>query len=226
MESSQAKITLDLNRVYKHRFEWLKSDKRNKTWQIIADWIEKQTDRPQVVLDPAAGSGEFIVASGANERWACDIIDHRGFWPANVKTVFGDIFGLTLPSGYFDMIFVSNFLEHLASPDRVYEYLMRLRDCIKPGGLLVIMGPNYRFCAAEYFDFADHLLPLSDRTIQEHLAAVDLRCERVVPRFLPLSFRSQRYSTPLMVKIYLRLPFVWRFFGKQFFIVASRPPVS
>jgi hypothetical protein len=94
---------------------------------------------------------------------------------------------------------------------------------LKPGGKIAIMGPNFRFCANEYFDFADHLLPLSDRTIEEHLAAVDLTCEEVIPKFLPLSFRSQRISHSIFVRVYLKLPILWKFFGKQFFIVATRP---
>ena len=117
---------------------------------------------------------------------------------------------------------ISDFLERLATPGHVYRCLMQLRQALKTNGKLVIMGPNFRFCANEYYDFADHLLPLSDRTIEEHLAAVDMKCERIVPRFLPLAFRSQRFSHPLLVKLYLAVPFFWRIFGKQFFIVATR----
>jgi len=99
---------------------------------------------------------------------------------------------------------------------------MQLRNALKPSGKLAIMGPNFRFSAKEYYDFADHLLPLSDRTIEEHLAAVDMKCEQIIPRFLPLEFRSQRFSHPLLVKLYLVVPLFWRFFCKQFFIIAAK----
>ena len=124
---------------------------------------------------------------------------------------YGDIYKVDLPEKHFDLIFVSNFLEHLATPDDIFQYLLQLRKSLKPDGKLAIMGPNFRFSANEYYDFADHLLPLSDRTVEEHLAAVDMKCERIIPRFLPLAFRSQRFSHPLLVKLYLAVPFFWRF---------------
>jgi hypothetical protein len=59
------------------------------------------------------------------------------------------------------------------NPDDVYKYLMQLRKSLKPGGKLAIMGPNFRYCVKGYYDFADHLLPLTHRTIEEHLAAAN-----------------------------------------------------
>ena len=222
MSSQYSNEKLDLAKVYKFRFAWLAQEKKAVTWAIITKWIERQLGNPKFVLDPAAGLGEFIVASDAQERWACDLIDQRKSWPNGITTRFGDISVIDLPKDHFDLIFVSNFLEHLATPDHIYRYLKQLRQALKSNGKLAIMGPNFRFSAPEYYDFADHLLPLSDRTIEEHLAAVDMKCERIIPRFLPLAFRSQRFSHPLLVKLYLAMPFFWRLYGKQFFIIAAK----
>jgi SAM-dependent methyltransferase len=217
---------LDLARVYQFRFASLAPGKKSTTWTIITRWIEQKLGNPQVVLDPAAGQGEFILASRGTELWACDLSNQLKSWPKEITTHFGNIYDIALPQNYFDFIFISNFLEHLATPDDVFLFLKLMHRSLKPGGKIAIMGPNFRFCANEYFDFADHLLPLSDRTIEEHLAAVDLKCEEVISKFLPLSFRSQRISHPILVKIYLKLPILWRFFGKQFFIVATRPKIN
>ena len=222
MSEQNSNDNLDLEKVYKFRFAWLAQEKKAITWVIITNWIERQLGNPKVVLDPAAGLGEFIVGSSAPERWACDLLDQRESWPSGITTRFGDIAVADLPKEHFDLIFVSNFLEHLPTPDHVYRYLSQLRNALQPNGKLAIMGPNFRFSANEYYDFADHLLPLSDRTIEEHLAAVEMKCERIIPRFLPLAFRSQRFSHPLLVKLYLAVPLFWRFYGKQFFIVAAK----
>ena len=213
---------LNLAKVYEFRFAGLSQVKKDATWALVTRWIESKLGNPRSVLDPAAGRGEFIISSRAPERWACDLSDQRTSWPTGITTRFGDIYKVDLPEKHFDMIFVSNFLEHLATPDDVFKYLLQLRKSLKPDGKLAIMGPNFRFSANVYYDFADHLLPLSDRTVEEHLAAVDMKCERIIPRFLPLAFRSQRFSHPLLVKLYLAVPFFWRFYGKQFFIVATR----
>jgi len=213
---------LNLAKVYEFRFAGLSQVKKDATWALVTRWIESKLGNPKSVLDPASGRGEFIISSQAPERWACDLSDQRTSWPSGITTRFGDIYKVDLPEKHFDLIFVSNFLEHLATPDDVFKYLLQLRKSLKPDGKLAIMGPNFRFSANEYYDFADHLLPLSDRTVEEHLAAVDMKCERIIPRFLPLAFRSQRFSPPLLVKLYLAVPFFWRFYGKQFFIVATR----
>ena len=214
---------LNLAKVYQFRFAGLSQVKKDATWALVTRWIESKLGNPKSVLDPAAGRGEFIISSRAAERWACDLSDQRTSWPTGITTRFGDIYKVDLPEKYFDLIFVSNFLEHLATPDDVYKYLMQLRKSLKPGGKLAIMGPNFRFSANEYYDFADHLLPLSDRTVEEHLAAADLQHQLTISRFLPLSFRSQRFSNPWLVKLYLAVPIFWRLFGRQFFIVATRP---
>ena len=213
---------LNLAKVYEFRFAGLSQVKKDATWALVTRWIESKLGNPRSVLDPAAGRGEFIISSRAPERWASDLSDQRTSWPTGITTRFGDIYKVDLPEKHFDLIFVSNFLEHLATPDDIFQYLLQLRKSLKPDGKLAIMGPNFRFSANEYYDFADHLLPLSDRTVEEHLAAVDMKCERIIPRFLPLAFRSQRFSHPLLVKLYLAVPFFWRFYGKQFFIVATR----
>ncbi len=214
---------LNLAKVYQFRFAGLAQEKKDATWALVTRWIESKLGNPRSVLDPAAGRGEFIISSQATERWACDLSDQRTSWPTGITTRFGDIYKVDLPEKHFDLIFVSNFLEHLATPDEIYRYLVQLRKSLKPGGKLAIMGPNFRYCAKEYYDFADHLLPLTHRTIEEHLAAADLQHQLTISRFLPLSFRSQRFSNLWLVKLYLAVPIFWRLFGRQFFIVATRP---
>jgi hypothetical protein len=44
----------------------------------------------------------------------------------------------------------------------------------------------------------------------------------VLARTLPFSFRGSLPSWPWLVKLYLHLPWAWRFFGAQFFVVAGK----
>ena len=53
------------------------------------------------------------------------------------------------------------------------------------------MGPNFRYCSHEYFDCADHTLIFTHVAIEEHLYAAGFEPERIVPRFLPYSFRGR-----------------------------------
>ena len=85
------------------------------------------------------------------------------------------------------------------------------------------MGPNIRYLYAEYWDFYDHHLPLSHLSVREGLAINGFDIEQVVDRFLPYSMQSRLPSGNLLLKIYLNLPFAWRFFGKQFLVTGRKP---
>lgn len=132
----------------------------------------------------------------------------------------------TLPRDHFDLVFASNVLEHLATPAMVNAFLTRAREVLAPGGRIVVMGPNFRYCAKDYFDCADHVIALTHISIEEHLVAAGFELERTIPRFLPYSFRSHLPALGWSTRLYLAIPLAWRLLGKQFLVVGSRPPAA
>jgi len=213
---------LDYSRLYEYRFKDVDQDARQRVWNEIARFLWERMGRPRRVLDPAGGRGEFINAVPAEERWLIDVVDYpeRKTDPA-VRIVIGDLFGIDLPDAHFDAVFASNLLEHFRSPDEVARFLERMRATLAPGGVLALMGPNFKYCADEYFDCADHLLALTHVSVQEYLFAAGYRVQEVVPRFLPFSFRSRLPASPALTRLYLRTPALWRVQGKQFLILAT-----
>jgi hypothetical protein len=104
-----------------------------------------------------------------------------------------------------------------------FEALQEARRCLKDGGRIICLGPNIRFLRGAYWDFWDHLLPLTDRSMVEILTLTGFAVERVEPRFLPYSM-SQGFTPPIgFIPLYIRLPFLWRILGKQFLLVARKP---
>jgi hypothetical protein len=93
---------------------------------------------------------------------------------------------------------------------------------LEPGGRLVNMQPNIRVEPGRYWDFYDHLLPLSDRSAVEAFLQAGFTVERVIPRFVPFTTKSVLPQHPLLVRAYLALPLAWRFLGGQFLIVARK----
>src|SRR5262249_53705646 len=122
-----------------------------------------------------------------------------------------------------DVVFASNFLEHLRSKEECDRVLAEVRRILRPGGRFVIMGPNIRYLAAEYWDFYDHYLPLSHLSLEEGLVQADYEIERIIPRFLPYTTRSRLPQHPFLIACYLNVPLAWRFMGKQFLVVARKP---
>jgi SAM-dependent methyltransferase len=215
---------IDYDRLYDFRFRDVRQSSREQVWAEIAPWLYRALGAPQRVLDPAAGRGEFIRSVPAEERWAVDLVDHaQEEWDPAIKVILGDARTVELPAGHFDGILASNLLEHFTSQDEVAGFLGRMLRCLTPGGRIAVLGPNFRYCARSYFDYADHTLALTHLAVEEHLHAAGFEIERVVPRVLPYSFRGNTPRAPLLVRWYLRFPPAWRILGRQFLVVARAP---
>ncbi len=196
---------MNYQRIYEYRFAGVPTKTKTRAWDEISGFLFKLMGRPEKVLDPAAGMCEFINSVPAKEKWAVDLNDFvNKHADDGVKTVIGNIFDVPLPEGHFNAIFASNFLEHLSSPAEVSRLLERFARVLAPGGVVCIMGPNFKYCFKEYFDCSDHLLPLSHVSVEEHLYASGLELVASYPRFLSL-------------------PIFWPLLGKQFLVMARRP---
>jgi len=218
---------MNYDRIYQHRFKAVDKEAKQAVWKEISAWIFERMGRPLRVLDPAAGEMEFLKSITASEKWAVDLQEPpqpllSALSSDGVRFVHGNIFDVELPADYFDGIFVSNFLEHLHSPEEIHTLLTRLHRSLQKDGLLAIMGPNFKYCSREYFDCADHRLALTHITVEEFLFACHFRIEKTYARFLPYSFRSKLPASPALVRLYLGIPLAWRFLGRQFLILARK----
>jgi SAM-dependent methyltransferase len=176
-------------------------------------------------LDLGSGWGEFIRNIKAGRKYAMDLNPDSGtrvgpgvqFFLQDCSQEWG------ISPNSIDLVFTSNFFEHLPTKEVLRRTLDQTLRCLKPGGRLVCLGPNIRFLPGVYWDFWDHYLPLSDRTLVEGLSLAGFTVERCIPRFLPYSM-SQGLTPPVrFVSIYLCVPFLWPIFGKQFLVVGRKP---
>lgn len=214
---------MNFQRLYEYRFRDVDQGARSAVWAEIGPFIHRYLNGPQRVLDPAAGRCEFLNSVPARERWGVDLVDYEESWAApEVKMLVGDVLELELPADYFDAIWVSNFLEHLATQEEVARFLERMHGRLAPGGKIAIMGPNFRYCAKEYFDCADHNVILTHVGVEEHLYAAGFEIDSVAPQFLPYSFRGRLPPRPALTRRYLNTPLAWRLLGKQFLVVGRR----
>jgi hypothetical protein len=223
MEESSVTGQMNYERLYHYRFRGVDQEKRQAVWSEIAAYVYRRMGAPSRVLDPAAGRCEFINAIPADERWVVDTVDYGEFRDSGVKAIFGDVLDVELPAGHFDGVFVSNFLEHLTSQDAIAVVLGKLCASMRRGGTIAVVGPNFRYCAAEYFDCADHTVALTHVSVAEHLHAAGFEVTAVISRFLPYSFRGVLPASRLLTRAYLRFPVLWRVLGKQFLVLGVKP---
>src|SRR5215203_2818229 len=140
---------MNYDRIYQYRFKQTDKVAKQAVWNEVSHWIYEQMGRPKRVLDPAAGDMEFLKNIPAPEKWGVDLqVPASSQVPAisndGIRFIQGNIFDVDLPLDHFDGIFVSNFLEHLRSPEEIDALLTRLHGSLQKGGLIAVMGPNFK----------------------------------------------------------------------------------
>jgi SAM-dependent methyltransferase len=162
----------------------------------------------------------------SNERWATDIRDVSASLPTDVR--FHQASGLdlaaTLPTAHFGTVFMSNYLEHLESSDAVIDQLRIARDLLRPGGRVIVLQPNIRLVGPRYWDFIDHRVALTERSLLEAAELAGLRTVDLITRFLPYSTKGRLPSHPRLVRAYLAFRPAWWLMGRQTLYVGERVP--
>ena len=216
----------ELQHLYRRRFDPAEQAQKAALWAVLcADFFQRYVGPTDRVLDLGAGYCEFINSIRCGHKIAVDLNEDAATHAAADVTVVRapstDLHGIG--DATVDVVFVSNFLEHLPGREALFATLRELRRVLVPGGRLLVLQPNIRFLAAEYWDFIDHQLPLSDRSLVEALEVVGLDPIEVRPRFLPYTTKSRLPQWPWLVRLYLRLPLAQRLFGRQAWVVAVKP---
>lgn len=213
-----------LRAQYRRRFE-AEHAARLRVWRVLIDgWFARYLTGVESVLDLGCGWGPFVNQVDVPHRYGIDLNPDAASHLDPGVTLFeqaaSDRWPLT--DGALDLVFTSNFLEHLPSREAIAETLTEAARCLRPGGRIVCLGPNIRAARGAYWDFFDHIVPLTERSLAEALELVGFRAEHVVARFLPYTMAGRATPPPVLVRGYLRFPPAWRVLGRQFLVVASK----
>ena len=213
-----------LQREYRLRF--LKTaDYRNELWCILCrDYFGKMISSDMTVLDLGCGWGEFINHINAARKFAMDLNpDASQRLAPGIEFLHQDCSApWQMPSESLDVVFTSNFLEHLRKKSLVEQTIEEAGRCLRPGGLLICMGPNVRYLPGAHWDFWDHFIPLTEKSLSELLELKGFEIRLQVPRFLPYSMSTGITPPLFLVAWYLKLPCIWPWFGKQFVVVGKK----
>jgi SAM-dependent methyltransferase len=217
---------LELKDLYRNRFPESALAEKNALWRVICSVFLSRYVRPSdSVVDIGAGYCEFINNIEAREKTAVDLNpDVARFANPGTRIINESCTSIsTLETSSTDIVFMSNFLEHLPDKQLVLATFVESLRILKPGGKILILQPNIRFIGGEYWDFFDHHTPLTDRSLVEALELTGFKIQEVIPRFLPYTTRSALPQSSWLVSLYLRVPLAWRILGKQAFVVATKP---
>ncbi|MFM9264321.1 bifunctional 2-polyprenyl-6-hydroxyphenol methylase/3-demethylubiquinol 3-O-methyltransferase UbiG [Tychonema sp. BBK16] len=214
-----------LKKLYTNRFDSSQMQAKVVLWKVlIDDFLQKYVPSQSSVLDIGGGYCEFINQIRAEKKYLIDLNpDSKLFANPDVEVLNIDVLNLGdfLFAEQFDRIFISNFFEHLTNKEELIQIISFCFDVLKPNGSLLIIQPNFKYSYREYYDFIDHQLPITHLSLQELLQTVGFKIDLMIPRFLPFSTKG-RPASPLLLKLYLKLPFLWQFLGGQMFVKASK----
>ena len=193
---------------------------RAHVWREIARYVQRDAPGAKTAVELGPGYCDFINAFPAEKKIAFDLnSEMREFADADVDLRIQDASHLAdLLPGSVDLIFASNFLEHLDESEAL-QLLLTARKVLSDRGRLILLQPNHRLCAEHYFDDPTHKTIFDDRSIGQWLRRCGLQPLRIVPGLLPFSMKSRLPKWPLLVRLYLNSPL--RPLAAQMYVVAE-----
>jgi methyltransferase family protein len=216
-----------LRALYQERFSEGDRTRKQELWRILCGaFFQRYVEPDDVVLDLGAGYCEFINHIRCRTKYAVDLNPDTKSSASPDVTVLSTMSSRLdmLADGSVDVVFASNFFEHLPDKQEFLATLGELRRILRLGtGRLLILQPNIRLLNGAYWDFLDHHLALTDRTLVEAVRMVGLEPVEMRVRFLPYTTKSRFPQHALLVRAYLFLrPLQW-LFGRQTWMVAVNP---
>jgi ubiquinone/menaquinone biosynthesis C-methylase UbiE len=215
----------ELSKLYNDRFNAGELKGKQQLWEALYEGFFRRYVRDSdTVLDLAAGSCEFINACHAADKIAVDLNPDTKRYARDARVVLAPSNQMTeIPDASVDVVFTSNFFEHLPDKRALLDTMNECLRVLKPGGRLLVMMPNLRVVQHRYWDYFDHHLPLTDRSLTEGLVLAGYVVDRVIPRFVPYTVKDSPVQIRSgLVRLYLRLPVLWRLMGGQMFVAAHK----
>jgi SAM-dependent methyltransferase len=214
----------ELERIYEARFQKNRAY-RSEVWRALLDgFFQKYAGPEDAVLDLGCGYGEFINQVRCRRKFAMDLNPKtaRCLDPSVTFCQQDCSARWQLEDNSLNVIFTSNFFEHLPEKMALGKTLDEAKRCLAPGGRLIAMGPNIKYLPGTYWEFWDHHLPLTENAMAEALETRGLQIEAKIARFLPYTMVNQPQYPIAFLRLYLKLRVAWPLFGRQFLVIARK----
>ncbi|NQW58176.1 MAG: class I SAM-dependent methyltransferase [Polynucleobacter sp.] len=199
----------DLQQEYQKRFQGTEAY-RDSVWKVLCEkFFSKYISKNDVLLDLGAGWGEFSRNINAKKKYAMDlnpdcgerVNGHSIFLMQDCSTTW------PLDDHSLDVVFTSNFLEHLPNKNLVDKAIKEAFRCLKTGGKIVCLGPNIKFINGAYWDYWDHYIPLTEESMAETLSLGGFNIQSKIDRFLPYTMSGGKQHPLIALKVYLNRDF-------------------
>jgi SAM-dependent methyltransferase len=211
--------------LYAERFDEDELRFKAELWKILVDdFFQAYVRADDTLVELGAGRCEFINAVRCGRKIAVDLDPRTAELAADAEVLVRPSDDLSpISSGTVDVVFASNFFEHMVSKTALLATLRECHRILRAEGKLIVLQPNIRYLPGRYWDYLDHHIALSHLSMVEALELTGFRADEVIPRFLPYTVKDRRMPrSARLVRAYLRLRPAWRIFGRQMLIVSFR----
>lgn len=195
-------------------------EKRKTLWKTLVRYFFSgivAKDRP--ILELGAGYCDFINHIESTTKIAIDSWSgFEEYASPQVETYVGSVTSLEfIETQSVGTVFASNLFEHLTQAEFIRS-LSEIFRVLQQDGKLIILQPNYKYSYKNYFDDYTHVSIWTDISIVDFLKANKFEIIQCYPKFLPLSIKSKFPVAPVLIWLYLRLPF--KLMAGQMLIIA------
>lgn len=154
--------------------------------QRIGDLATREIDTLENLLDISnfssgfCFSGKAILDLGSGDQFIAPCLKARGadYVPIDYDQADFNVDSLPFPDKNFDIVISLAVIEHITN---VSNYMTEIYRILKPGGILYISTPNFRFCYKSFFDDPTHVRPYTEKSIKRLLQMWSYRDVVVFP---------------------------------------------
>jgi SAM-dependent methyltransferase len=198
--------------------------RRDLVWRQVCRYLQRRHIPENArLLELGAGYCHFVNNIVAAERHALDLFPRLTEYAG--PGVTAHVQDCTCLDAFaeqtIDVVFASNLLEHL-DRDELTRTLAEIRRVLAPGGRLVLIQPNFKYCYADYFDDYTHKFVFTHLSLCDMLRNEGFGIRAVEPRFLPFSMKTKVPKAGWLVALYLASSY--RPMAGQMLVVATRDP--
>ena len=159
-----------LPEIYDARFDDQEAAAKDAIWREIVRFLQRYIDKSAPIMDLACDRGHFIRWVRGSERWASDIRDVRAALPDDVQFVQSS--GLDLAADRPERLLRHGLHEQLSRTPRARAMPSSTScaspaSCCRPSGRVIVLQPNIRLIGGRYWDFIDHKVALTERSLVE-----------------------------------------------------------
>lgn len=220
-------MSMGVQKLYNKRFSSDERKKKNKIWKEICSYLQTFLPEPvDTIVDIGGGYCDFVNNINCNcRKIVIDLNpDAKIYAREDVEVLIDNFYNLPqyVRKSTVSLFFMSNFLEHI-SKENIDKLFQMQYELLEPKGEIWILTPNIKYAGGKYWDFFDHITPITENALIEVAAIHGFRCKKCISKFIPFTTKSKLPQSAWAVKAYLKLmPISGYIFGEQSFLIFSK----